>query len=241
MENDFDTALEKILNVDLDKYQKQFDKVKRINVEETLAKLESAGKADSDFYNSLSAIKDIDFDEYQKSLDAVKSMGLGINKDIPKIYSQMDDIGISQKKSIFISYSHQDSKHLDRLKVHLKPLEKKGLIELWDDTKIKTGDLWREQISTAIAKSTIAILIISADFLASDFIIDNELPPLLEKARLEGTEILPVILKASRIEREKSLSQFQALNSPKDPVLNMSENDQEMLWNKLSERIEELL
>ena len=84
---------------------------------------------------------------------------------------------------IFISYSHEDSKYLHRLKVHIKPLERQGLVELWDDTKIKAGDKWEKSIFNALNRSAIAILIISADFLASDFIIENELPPLLEKAK----------------------------------------------------------
>lgn len=168
-------------------------------------------------------------------------MGLGLNKNVSQVYTQMTDSKIFCKKTIFISYSHQDSIYLNRLRIHLKPLEKQGLIELWDDTKINTGDLWRTEISTALENSTIAILLISADFLASDFIMENELPPLLIKAKEKGVEILPVILKASRFEREQNLSQFQALNSPNKPLSSMSEHEQEMLWNELSERIEKLL
>lgn len=89
--------------------------------------------------------------------------------------------------------------------------------------------------------AAIAILLISADFLASDFITENELPPLLNNAKEKGTQILPVILKVLRFEREKSLSLFQALNTPHNPISNMTEHEQEVLWNLLSLRIEELL
>ena len=142
------------------------------------------------------------------------------------------------KKMIFVSYSHEDKKHLRRLHVHLKPLEKKELVDVWDDTKIKTGEKWRDQIESALSKAAIAILIISADFLASDFIIDNELPPILKKAELEGTKVLPVILKPCRFSRESHLSQFQALNPPDKPILSMSEIEQESMWDRLSHTIE---
>lgn len=148
--------------------------------------------------------------------------------------------GNSKKKpQVFISYSHTDEKYLKRLQVHLKPLEENEIIERWDDTKIKTGDKWKEEITKALDGSAIAVLIISADFLASDFITDNELPHLLEKAQRDGTIILPVILSHCRFTRDKHLSQFQSLNPPDKPILQMSENEQEEIWNKLSNAIED--
>ncbi|ABW67429.1 toll/interleukin-1 receptor domain-containing protein [Desulfosudis oleivorans] len=143
-----------------------------------------------------------------------------------------------KKNTVFISYSHEDQKHLKRLHVHIKPLEKKGLVDVWDDTKLIAGDKWREQITSALSKAAIAVLIISADFLASDFIVDNELPPILKKAELEGTLVLPVILKPCRFLREDTLSRFQALNPPDKPILSMPEVEQEIMWDKLSQRIE---
>ncbi len=241
MENNFEMALGKILNTDLEKFQEQVNKVKKINVRQTIEKLEAEGKTDNTLYKSLLAIKDIDFEEYQKSLDVVKKMGLGLDKNVNQVYEQMTESEISFKKTIFISYSHKDLNYLDRLRVHLKPLAKKGLIELWDDTKIKPGGLWRHEIATALENSTIAILLISADFIASDFIVENELPPLLNKANEKGMTILCVILKPSRFEKEPNLSKFQALNPPSKPVLSMSDYEQEELWNNLSSKIEEIL
>ena len=143
-----------------------------------------------------------------------------------------------KRKTIFISYSHEDKDHLKRLHVHLKPLQKHKLVEIWDDTKIRTGQKWQEQIQIALSRAAIAILIISADFLASDFIVDNELPPILKKAELEGTRVVPIILKPCRFSREKHLSQFQALNPPDKPLLSMSEIKQEEMWDRLSQVIE---
>jgi hypothetical protein len=77
-----------------------------------------------------------------------------------------------------------------------------------------------------------------AQTLASDFIVDNELPPILEKAQLDGTKIVPVILKPCRFSRDANLSRFHALNSPDNPVHGMNESEQEVIWDRLSQLIE---
>jgi hypothetical protein len=84
--------------------------------------------------------------------------------------------------NVFISYCHADREYLDRLLVHLKPLEKAGFIDLWVDTRLRAGDRWKSEIENALGRATVAVLLICADFLASDFITDNELPPLLRNA-----------------------------------------------------------
>ena len=94
---------------------------------------------------------------------------------------------------VFVSYSHKDARHLARLQVHLTDLVRRGLVDLWSDTKIVPGTNWREEIKRALESATIGVLLVSADFLASQFIAEDELPPLLKAARTRGTVILPVI------------------------------------------------
>ncbi len=77
-------------------------------------------------------------------------------------------------------------------------------------------------------------------FLASDFIVDNELPPLLQKANSEGATIIPVILKPCRFTRDVNLNEFQAINSPDEPVGLLDEVEREMVFDAVSQRIEEL-
>lgn len=164
--------------------------------------------------------------------------------DFKKFYKkEQEDLEkeIESKKSIFVSYSHEDYKYLERLKVHLKPFEKSGLIDVWSDTKIKAGEKWKEKIEIALEKSAIAILLVSADFLASDFIVDNELPPLLKAAESEGKIILPVILKPCRFSRNKNLSKFQAINNPKMPLSKMDENTREETYVKIADFIDDSL
>lgn len=96
---------------------------------------------------------------------------------------------------VFISYSHKDEDWKDRLKTHLAVLEHQDLLAVWDDRQIAAGDDWYPAIEKAIESAQIAILLISANFLSSKFILGKEIPLLLERRRREGLSVIPLILK----------------------------------------------
>lgn len=138
---------------------------------------------------------------------------------------------------IFVSYSHADAKWLGRLQVHLKPLAREGLVDLWDDTRLKGGSDWRDEIRRAIADARIAVLFVSADFLASDFITQNELPPLLAAAQSDGATILPVIVSPSRFEQTPSLSRYRSGNPLSRPLNGQSRAQTERFFKDLADHI----
>jgi TIR domain/Clp amino terminal domain, pathogenicity island component len=94
-------------------------------------------------------------------------------------------------RNIFISYCDKDLRWISRLDVHLRPIVDAGLVTHWDDRKIKPGSKWREEIRHAIEAASSAILMISADYLASEFITQNEVPPLLKAAEERGWPNIP--------------------------------------------------
>lgn len=146
-----------------------------------------------------------------------------------------------KRTKVFISYSHEDLVWLQRLRVHLKPLERDFEIDIWDDGKIKPGSKWKAEIAKTLLASKVAVLLISADFLASDFINENELPPLLEAAERDGAIILPVIISPSRFVRTQSLAQYQSVNAPTNPLIKMTKGDQEDVFVAITEYIETAL
>lgn len=143
----------------------------------------------------------------------------------------------SRRHSVFISYSHRDREWLERLQVHVKPLERAGLLDRWDDTRIHIGERWRDEISKGLADADVAVLLISADFLASDFIVSQELPALLAAEQSRGLKLFAVILKPCRLSGTP-LADIQTVNSSDRPLIKMSEAEQEAIWTNLSEAIE---
>jgi tetratricopeptide (TPR) repeat protein len=99
------------------------------------------------------------------------------------------------KPTVFISYSHKDENWKDRLVTHLGVLQREGLLDLWDDRRIGAGENWYQKIEEAIAKSNVAVFLVSSDFLTSNFILSEEVPRLLERKDKEVLRIFPVIIR----------------------------------------------
>jgi class 3 adenylate cyclase len=140
--------------------------------------------------------------------------------------------------SVVISYSHQDKTWLSKLQTHLRPYERDKKISYWDDTKINAGARWREEIKKALGGARVAVLLVSPDFLASEFIAMNELPPLLNAGRNDGLQVLWVPLRASAFE-ETEICEYQAVCDPKKPLSGLNEAEQDQVLVDISKKIVE--
>jgi hypothetical protein len=92
----------------------------------------------------------------------------------------------SQRRQLFISYSHADREWVDRLQKMMQPLVRNDDLKLWDDSQIPAGARWKEEIEHALATAKVALLLVSSDFLASDFVNSSELPHILRAAKEEA-------------------------------------------------------
>ena len=116
--------------------------------------------------------------------------------------------------TVFISYSHKDEVWKDRLVTHLGVLQQEGLLDLWDDRRIGAGENGYQKIEEAITRANVAVLLVSADFLTSKFILSKEIPSLLERMDKEGLRIFPVIIRPCAWKHVKWLARMNL--RPKD-------------------------
>lgn len=147
-----------------------------------------------------------------------------------------------EKKEVFISYSHQDRKYLERLAIHLKGYSLKDTVVTWDETKISSGSDWKKEIKRALTQAKVIVLLISTHYLSS-LLSTEELPILLEAARSEDVKLLPIILEPSLslFRDDQPLNNYQVVNSSSKPLAWMKPYEQEVIWNKLAERVYSIL
>ncbi len=96
---------------------------------------------------------------------------------------------------LFYSYSHKDETLRDELETHLKLLQRQGEISTWHDRKILVGDEWKGKIDENLEAADIVLLLVSADFLASDYCYDIEMKHALKRHEAEQAHVIPVILR----------------------------------------------
>jgi hypothetical protein len=108
---------------------------------------------------------------------------------------EIDD-RLTIRPTVFVCYSHKDEKEKNELLSHLGVLEAANLIELWSDDRIGAGADLEAEINQVIGRASVAILLITANFLTSEFIQKKEIPDLLERHSKEAIIIFPVIVQS---------------------------------------------
>ena len=95
---------------------------------------------------------------------------------------------------IFISYSHRDQEALERLHIHLAPLRSEGLIDTWYDRQILAGERIDEEIGKELESCDPFLMLVSPDFLASDYCVNREMKRALERHREGAAHVIPIIV-----------------------------------------------
>ncbi|MDZ4706679.1 MAG: TIR domain-containing protein [Saprospiraceae bacterium] len=144
------------------------------------------------------------------------------------------------KNNIFISYSRHDKHWLERFRTFIKPLTRSSLFDVWDDSKINPGENWRDAIEKALEEAQIAILLVTPNFLASDFIANEELPKILKKASNDGLIIYWLYISHCLYE-ETELVSFQAAHDLNESIDSLKEPEQDKIFVSIGKKIKNIL
>ena len=101
----------------------------------------------------------------------------------------------SESSEIFLCYSHKDEKLLKKLETHLSLLQRDKVISIWHDRRIGAGTEWAGAIDEHLNSARIILLLVSADFLASDYCHDVEMERAIERHEAGEARVIPVILR----------------------------------------------
>lgn len=159
------------------------------------------------------------------------------------------------RNKIFISYSHKDEKFFNELLVYLKPWQDRGILDVWTDLRIQASQKWHEDIQQAVHSTAVAVLLISPDFMASDYIQKNELPPFLQPAEEKQLALACLYIRPSQVAdddyaftvtldsgetKKVKLSDYQGLNNPDETLAGKFKKSRDRLFNSAAAQIKAL-
>ena len=96
---------------------------------------------------------------------------------------------------LFISYAHEDEPLRKQLQKHLSLLQRQGLVSTWQDQQIIAGTDWAQEIDKHLKSASIILLLISADFLASNYCYSMEMQCALDRDKAGQARVIPIIIR----------------------------------------------
>jgi internalin A len=143
-----------------------------------------------------------------------------------------------QAVRLFYSYSHKDEPFRNELETHLKLLQRQGLLETWHDRKIEAGEEWKQKIDANLERADIVLLLVSADFIASDYCYEIEMQRALERHAQGAARVIPVLVRDVNW-RIAPFAKLQAL--PIDGKAVTLWENKDAAWLNVSEGIERVV
>ncbi|HOT83133.1 MAG TPA: toll/interleukin-1 receptor domain-containing protein [Candidatus Defluviicoccus seviourii] len=123
--------------------------------------------------------------------------------------------------SLFYSYSHKDERYREKLETQLKILQRQGVINGWHDRKIGAGKDWASEIDHHLETAGIILLLVSDNFLASEYCYGKEMTRALARHDIKSARVIPIILQPCLWE-EALFAKLQALPRDGKPVTRWS-------------------
>jgi hypothetical protein len=125
------------------------------------------------------------------------------------------------RRKVFISYSHKDARWLDSVREQLAVLEREGLIDVFEDTRIGAGEEWYPRLNDEMLEARLSLLLISPAFLTSTFIREEEVPRLFGQHEVDGMAIYPLLIRDCPWQQVSWLTRWQMRPTDARPVASL--------------------
>lgn len=135
---------------------------------------------------------------------------------------------------LFVSYSHRDESFVEELASHLKLLQRQGILDVWHDSEITAGEEWRQVIDEKLSSADIILLLVSSNFLASDFCWSVELKRAMDRHEKGTARVIPVFIRPS-LWQDAPFAKLQGV--PKDAKPIASARDTDRAWVEVAKAI----
>jgi internalin A len=187
-------------------------------------------------YDELCAFEEAGFKEVPRVIN-----GKVTSIDVRKLLNSVELLAVaapSDSASVFISYSHKDDDLRAELDTHLKLFQRLKLISVWHDRRIAPSDEWKASIDGNLERAEVVLLLVSADFLASDYCYDLEMKKALERHDAGAARVIPIIVRDCKWERAP-FARLQVLPRDAKPVRLWPDRDS--AWSNVAEGVEQIL
>lgn len=160
-------------------------------------------------------------------VEAVTSTGQLVSVKLPVNTTQPPSRPLMPTE-VFFSYSHRDEELRDELAMHLSMLKRQGIIAAWHDREITAGSDWVGEIDNHLNSASVILLLISANFLASDYCYDLELGQAMKRHEVGEATVIPIILKPCDWSGAP-FGKLQALPKNAKPITRWDDRDEAFL------------
>ncbi len=143
-----------------------------------------------------------------------------------------------QPLRVFLSYAHEDDEYRVRLEKALKLMERQRLVESWSDRKLLPGQSWAESIDEQLERADLILLLVSDDFIASDYCWGVEVKRALERHEQDVATVVPILVRAAAWE-EAPFGKLQALPTDARPVTSWPNEDE--AWRDVARGLRRLI
>lgn len=130
---------------------------------------------------------------------------------------------------IFFCYAHEDELLLNKLKTHLRPLQRQGIIEPWHDRDIRPGTEWKREIDIHLNQAQIILLLFSPDFMDSEYCYGTEMKRAIERHELGEARVIPIFLRPVYW-KGSPFGKLQALPTDGKPIISTA-------WHSIDEAL----